>query len=126
MLNNFVYDLISTTQTKIETLGVASVEHVRAQSEPLLGFSPAVLTSHLQLKKLLRHCLYQHPQVVDMAKRSKTIVEELFATYTATPSLLPGAMTGVGPEPLAQSVADYIAGMTDRFAIAEHARITSA
>jgi dGTPase len=123
MLNHFVSDLITTTREKIEALGISSVEDVRRRDEPLLGFSSVLSAAHLELKRLLRYGLYEHVQVIEMAERSKDIVAELFSVYMASPSLLPE------PRPvqamLATSVADYIAGMTDRFAIAEHARVTS-
>jgi len=124
MLNYFVSDLITTTQAKIDTLGVSSVDFIRRQEAPLLGFTAATDQAHQRLKRLLRHCLYEHPRVIDMSERSQAIVKALFTVYMNSPDLLPDSVVR-GEEDLAQSVADYIAGMTDRFAIAEHARVSA-
>ncbi|MSR14480.1 MAG: deoxyguanosinetriphosphate triphosphohydrolase [Gammaproteobacteria bacterium] len=128
MLNHFVSDLITTTRANIETLGISSVDAVRYQSEPLLGFSALVNREHLELKRLLRHQLYEHSQVIEMAERSKGIVKNLYSAYMDSPSSLPNMkVTLATKEPVrAQIVADYIAGMTDRFAIAEYTRIVNA
>lgn len=125
MLNYFVSDLITTTQAKIDEFDVSSVELVRQREDPLLGFTAAADRAHHRLKQLLRHCLYEHPRVIEMAERSQTIVKALFGAYMNSPDLLPDC-TDRGAGDLAHSVADYIAGMTDRFAIAEHARIMNA
>jgi dGTPase len=123
MLNCFVSDLILTTQAKINQLGISSVERVREQPQPLIEFSESIAREHQQLKRLLRTGLYEHQRVIEIAQRSRKIVQELFDIYMSSPQLLPTS-AGISPmEGSAQTVADYVAGMTDRFAIAEHQRL---
>lgn len=117
MLNFFVSDLVSTTLRRLRDAGLDSSAAVRAQRAPTLDFSATARDLHLELKRLLRIRLYEHPRVQDMAERSRRIVRALFAAYLADPSQLPV------PGGDARAVADYVAGMTDRFAIAEHARL---
>lgn len=122
MLNHFVSDVIASTATAISELGIRTLADVRAQRRPLLRFTPEVLTSHLELKRILRHELYEHPRVMQMAARSQAIVRNLFEIYMNDGAELPEGPVFPSPEAQARAVSDYIAGMTDRFAMAEHAR----
>jgi dGTPase len=81
MLNHFVSDLIAATAAAIRELGIETLADVRAQRRPLLRFTPEVLASHLELKRILRHELYEHPKVMQMATRSQAIVRDLFEIY---------------------------------------------
>jgi dGTPase len=74
------------------------------------------------LKRFLFRELYRHPQVVEMTARGRRIVAELFAAYRAAPHEMPADFAGAPDRP--RAVADYIAGMTDRFAVREHRRLT--
>jgi dGTPase len=74
------------------------------------------------LKRFLFANLYRHPQVLDTTTRGQQVVRELFATYLATPGELPPEFADGADRP--RAVADYIAGMTDRFALREHERLT--
>ena len=89
---------------------------------PLVSFSEGMRAESQQLKRFLFRNLYRHPQVVETTGRARQVVTELFAAYVERPQELPGAH--VRPEQQARAVADYIAGMTDRFAIREHQRLT--
>ena len=122
MLNHFVSDVIASTATAISELGIRTLADVRAQRRPLLRFTPEVLASHLELKRILRHELYEHPRVMQMAARSQAIVRDLFEIYMNDGAELPEGPVFPSPEAQARAVSDYIAGMTDRFAMAEHAR----
>lgn len=122
MLNHFVSDIIASTLAAIEELGIASLEDVRRQRRPLLRFTPEVQAAHLELKRILRHELYEHPKVMEMAARSQAIVRDLFEIYMNDGAQLPEGPVFDSPEAQARAVSDYIAGMTDRFAMAEHAR----
>ena len=74
------------------------------------------------LKRFLRQNLYRHPQVVSTTDHARTVVRELFAAYIAEPAQMQAGFAGRAERP--RAVADYIAGMTDRFAAREHERIT--
>lgn len=125
MLNRFVLDLIDATTERLARLGPRDIEDIRAHSAPLVDFSPEIRAHHLDLKQLLFVKLYQHDRVYDMAQRSQAVVRDLFYAFMREPGLIPGPIAGGtrGEAARAQHIADYIAGMTDRFALAEHARI---
>jgi len=94
---------------------------VRA-ARPLVGFSDAMRSRSTALKQFLLRNLYRHPQVTATTSQAKQVVRELFAAYMDSPSQMP-ADFGTRPD-TARAVADYIAGMTDRFAAREHERLT--
>jgi dGTPase len=127
MIGQVVTDLIDHTSDALLALGPESIEDVRSHSQPIVAFSDAVLESHTALKKFLRENLYRHDQVRQMNEQTRTMVEVLFERYMSDTSQMPrwfekraalGQSNGK-----ARVVADYIAGMTDRFAIAEHDRL---
>jgi len=104
---------------------------VRAQPSPLIGFSEPVRTENLALKSFLREHLYKHYRVQRMTSKARRVVRELFAAFFADPGLMPDEHRAAGtrresaqgPAGRARAVADYIAGMTDRYAILEHSRL---
>ena len=126
MLGAFVNDLIESTRARLAACAPASVEHIRAQTQPLVEFSPSMREDHVRLKRLLYRRLYDDPAVRHMATRAQALIGDLFAAFMAEPALLP-----VEQQPLsdgdtnapARAVCDYIAGMTDRFALVEHGRV---
>lgn len=118
MLSAQVYDVIDSTRARLNAVGVASVDDVRA-APPLVVFSDAMRESSRQVKRFLFQNLYRHPQVTETAERAQRIVRELFAAYLTQPNERGTALRRDD----ARGVADYIAGMTDRFAIREHARL---
>ena len=123
MLSAQVYDVIAATQAALQGAQPTSVEAVR-QCAPLLRFSPAMRAQSLELKRFLMKNLYRHPQVMAMTMQAQTMVHELFAVYLAEPlEMAPGfaARAKLGAP---RAVADYLAGMTDRFAAREHERLT--
>lgn len=124
MIGSVVTDLIETTSRRIEATGVASIADVRAADGPLVAMSDAIHAQHLSLKRFLHKHLYGHEQKLEMTRRAQAIVRELFAAYTAdirlmSPQFADQAASLAGPE-RARVIADYIAGMTDRYAIAAH------
>jgi dGTPase len=127
MIGHVVGDLIDTSARNIEELGPESIEDVRAATGPVIAFSDDVLEQHLSLKQFLRENLYRHSQVRAMNEETQVMLETLFARYMATPEQMPPAFASQaenGDESVrARVVADYIAGMTDRFAYAEHERL---
>ena len=125
MLNRFVKDLIETSRTRITTAAPGNVEQVRAAPVPMIEFSAAMREQHLALKHVLRVELYEHAQVHDMAQRSQRIVRTLFERLMQDASLWPTQLAPLAADPhaRAQQIADYVAGMTDRYAMAEYERI---
>jgi len=121
MLSWQVYDVIETTRALVVEHAVANVAAVR-RAPPLVRFSPAMRESSGELKRFLSRSLYRHPQVLETTERARGIVRDLFVAYLDAPQEMTSEFAVAGDRP--RAVADYIAGMTDRFAIREHARLT--
>jgi len=122
IINTLILDLVSTTLTNIERSGVRSVDDVRAAS-PLAAFSSAVLDEHRELKRFLMHHLYRHYKVARMSAKAARIITDLYTAFTGDARLLPPEHQARESLEGARAVADYIAGMTDRYAMREHRRI---
>jgi dGTPase len=132
MINYLVVDLIETSVGRLREAGVQSIDDVRACSEPLIAHSPEVRGESLALKRFLRQNLYNHYRVRRMTLKAARVINDLFAALSADHRLLPPQYQEKVAEPRpggaaedhpARIVADYIAGMTDRFAIREHRRL---
>lgn len=124
MINALVVDLIAASSERIESAGLHSVEDVRAAG-PLITFSENLGREAALLKRFLRLNLYQHYQVNRMTSKARRIVRELFDAFVEEPRLLPpDYQRSDGQEQhQARKIADYIAGMTDRYAMREHQRL---
>ena len=129
MINRQATDLLNTSRAAIDAAGPRSVDEVRGYRTALIGFSAPMLEQHRELKQLLRKELYRHYRVFRMAMKAQRIVKDLFDVFFNTPRSLPRDTQrrieelGGGESERARLVADYVAGMTDRFAIAEHGRL---
>ncbi|MDE2401577.1 MAG: deoxyguanosinetriphosphate triphosphohydrolase [Burkholderiales bacterium] len=121
MLSQQVYDVIDATRAAIAQHMPASADAVR-RCPPLVHFSPDMREDSTQLKRFLFRELYRHPQVNETTARAKRIIAELFAAYAAAPNEMPTDFAC--RVDMHRAVADYIAGMTDRFAMREHERLT--
>ncbi len=121
LLSAQIVDLIATTTAALNQQRPADADTVR-QLPPLVRFSEALRQQQTELKRFLFGSLYRHPQVVQSTALGREVVADLFAAYRAQPAEMP-ADYAAAPE-LPRSVADYIAGMTDRFALREHHRLT--
>jgi dGTPase len=121
MLSDQVYDVIDTTRQAVARAGVQSADEARLAG-PLVAFSADMKARTAELKKFLFASLYRHPQVMQTTGQAQQAVHELFAAYVARPAEMP-ADFAAGAD-LHRAVADYIAGMTDRFALREHERLT--
>ena len=122
MLSDQVYDVINTTRDALAQHAPRSVEDVR-QCPPLVQFSSAMFEESRALKSFLFRNLYRHPQVMQTTDWARAVVRELFVAYLAKPEEMPVAYAQRLDLP--RAVADYLSGMTDRFATREHARLTA-
>ena len=128
MIDHVVTDLIEYTSAGIEALAPTDIEDVRKHDKAIVGFSESVHDMHMGLKTFLRENLYRHPQVRTMNEQTQAMIDLLFERYMAEPGELPASFTeraSGSDADRARVVADYIAGMTDRFAIAEHERLAA-
>ena len=131
MINRQVVDLVETSRAHLVTLAPADIEAVRNHDGPLIGFSEAMWAQNLALKQFLRKHLYQHYRVCRMSAKAERIVRSLFEIFIDDPRLLPpeaaqrvDQLEAVNKKAgRARAIADYIAGMTDRYAIREYGRI---
>jgi dGTPase len=119
MINTLVLDLTHTTQARIRERAPQSVDDVRA-GPPLAAFSPPIQAQADALKQFLLHNLYRHSQVMRMMGKARRVVRELFQAFLDDPRLLADEYRRENPIDQARAIADYIAGMTDRYAIREH------
>ncbi len=124
MINALVVDLIRTSRANIEQAGVQSIDEVR-QAPPLIAFSDGMKQEAQALKRFLRKNLYQHYQVNRMTSKARRIITDLFGIFLSGPQLLPPDYQIDGDDKFEQArkVADYIAGMTDRYAMREYRRL---
>jgi len=133
MVDHLVSDVITQSQKNIVGSSVDSIQAVREYARPLISLSEGVLSEHQELKRFLRTRLYNHPKVREVMDEAGTTLKGLFEAYMEEPSRLPPehqtlverAEAGGGRSAAARVVADYVAGMTDRFAFLEHSKIRS-
>jgi dGTPase len=121
MLSAMVYDAIGATRSRIEATRPDSAEAARALG-PLVCFSETMRAEAAELKRFLFQNLYRHPRVVETTVRAQEVVRDLFARYTERPDDMQAGFAARADSP--RAVADYIAGMTDRYALREHERLT--
>jgi dGTPase len=122
-----VNDLIA--ETRARTKGMASVAEVRAAAGPSAGFSPALAEAERGLKAFMYQRLYFHPDQLAAANGARMVTIRLFAAYAADPALMGAEWARALPEAesaRSRHIADYLAGMTDRFAISAYARLFGA
>lgn len=121
MLSAQVHDLMATTRARLARARPADAWQAR-QGPALVAFSPSMRESITELKRFLFRALYRHDQVVAQTQRGKTVVHELFEVYAAQPAEMPAEYAQRSD--VHRAAADYVAGMTDRFAMREHERLT--
>ena len=121
MLSDQVYDVIDTTRQAVTRAGVCTLAEARLAG-PLVGFGSVMKSRSSELKQFLFAQLYRHPQVMHTTGQAQQVVRELFAAYVTQPAEMSADFAA--NQDLHRSVADYIAGMTDRFALREHERLT--
>jgi len=131
MVNTLVTDLIHESQRRIEAAAPESIAAARALNSPLMGFSESVAATSLELQRFLHKRLYEHARVREMTENAGRMVQALFKAYFEDASRLPAEFAARAAEEerkngdsgRARIVADYIAGMTDRYATKEYQRL---
>jgi dGTPase len=124
VITRFIEDAISESGRRIAEANVGSPEAVAAASRTLVGHSPAIEAADRDIKAFLFARMYRHPDVRRVRDQVDAIVRRLFKAYLTDPSAMPREWAAKADgQARERAVADYIAGMTDRFAIAEHARL---
>ena len=122
-----VVDLVEETARRLAALPTADVDAIRRREQPVVGFSPAVGEALQRLRGFLYSRMYSHYKVKRMQRKARQVVRELFDGLLEQPDCLPPdwqARAGApGDARTAEAIADYIAGMTDRFALDEHDRL---
>jgi len=129
VITHFIEDAIEESQRRIAASGVASVDDVRRQSLPLIGFSQATTSVDRLIKSFLFQNMYRHQRLTRVRDQAAEIIRNLFPRFFESPELMPeewaeaGVRIGSDEARRARLVCDYIAGMTDRYAVAEHHRL---
>jgi len=133
MIDRVVRDVVSASAERLSAVALQSIDEVRAQPAPLIVMSETVREEHLELKRFLNTNLYRHYRVLRMTNKARKVLRELFEVFMQDIDLLPSehriaaanAEREHGKAGRARVVADYVAGMTDRYAIIEHRRLFS-
>jgi dGTPase len=131
MINRVVRDVVESSRSRLLDSGVRSIDEVRTRADPLITLSDAVRAEHIELKRFLNANLYRHHRVLGMTDKARKVLRELFEAMMGDIDLLPrehrdaaaAAEQSGGKAGRARVVADYVAGMTDRYAIGEHRRL---
>ncbi len=128
MINFLITDVIRETERRLQAAGVHSLADVRAARTPLVGFSSEISRMNDELKAFLYKNMYRNYRVARMAKKAERVIRDLFLAYMDEPAMLPVGparkyVAAQGKARQARVVADYIAGMTDRYALEEHDRL---
>lgn len=131
MINRQVTDLVEASRERLAAVAPADGTAVRAHAAPLIGFSDAMREHNLELKRFLRRQLYQHYKVKRMSAKAQRVIRTLFEVFMEDPALLPPEFSrhahsleeALGMAGRARGVSDYVAGMTDRYAITEYERV---
>jgi dGTPase len=127
LIGLLIEDLVAETRRNLAALAPRSVDDVRNAPSGIAGFSPAIAEAERSIKSFLATRMYRHARVQRVMSEAAGVVRDLFGRYTAHPGDLPaewqGGLANAGDPARARRIADFIAGMTDRFALAEHARL---
>ncbi|MBI5236694.1 MAG: deoxyguanosinetriphosphate triphosphohydrolase [Deltaproteobacteria bacterium] len=126
IINAQVTDLVETVFKTLESEGIETLEQVRARKQSIARFSVKMEAANKQLKRCLHENLYRHHRVIRMADKAERILKELFKAYLRAPKLLPPHVCSLIDKQGANQhrvICDYIAGMTDRFALDEYKKL---
>jgi dGTPase len=124
LIDMLTTDLVVATRERLEAVPCRTVEDVRDAAERVVGYSAAIFEQRRELREFLFENLYYHPRVLRMSRKAERILTDLYNIYRDEPRQLPRTVTRSFAESgEARAVADYIAGMTDRFALSEHRKL---
>ena len=124
LLTWMIEDVIAESERRIRALIPVDAAAIRAANEPVVAFSPAMAEAEKSIKGFLYPRMYRHARVMDVMAQAQEVLRELYGHYTAHPAELPEEWRSSGDEATrARRIGDFIAGMTDRYALAEHARL---
>ncbi len=124
LIGLLIQDVVSQTEQNIAEHGIETGEDVRSFGKELVSYSPFIQKESDLLKEFLRTRLYRHWRVERMRIKAERFISELFTAYVDTPTLVPeGYRKRMDEEPVPRMVSDYIAGMTDRFALDEYKKL---
>ena len=117
-----VEDVIAESRRRIAELDPKSADDIRHAGRPVVGFSEPMLAADTAIKARLRHDVYRHAEVMDVMEQGGSVVRELFARYRETPQALPEPWRPGEGDDAPRVIADFLAGMTDRYAVLEYQR----
>ncbi len=127
LIGFLIDDVVAETTRRLAGLGPRSADDVRSAASPVAGFSAGVAEADRAIKSFLKTHMYRHARVMRVMDQAAGVVRDLFARYSTHPDDLPGewqeGLAGPDGASRARRIADFIAGMTDRFALAEHSRL---
>ncbi len=130
LITRFVEDVIKQSLSNLQTFNIRSASDVRAQDRPMVAFSPVMAKADRAIKAFMFPKVYRHERVMVIRREAAGVVERLFHHFMSDPSHLPidwACVVAASDEPAgARMICDYIAGMTDRYALAEHKRLFGA
>jgi dGTPase len=128
LIDQLVTDVVDTTSRNVQEAGVESADDVRQSELRLVDFSPEIRPHAASLKSFLYSHVYYHYQVVRMKEKARRLIVEIFNAYLEQPQQLPmhvQARIKTEGLPLPRAICDYIAGMTDRYAVDEHRKLVA-
>jgi dGTPase len=127
LIGLLIEDVVAETGRRLSRLGPHSADDVRQAPFPVAGFSPSTGEADSAIKAFLKTRMYRHARVMQVMNQAASVVRDLFDRYSARPGDLPAewqeGLAGAGEAARGRRIADFIAGMTDRYALAEHARL---
>jgi dGTPase len=127
LIGKLIEDVLAESVRRIGEAAPTSADEVRAAGKPLIGFSALMASTDRAIKEFLWTNMYRHPRVISVMTDAEEVVRALFARFFVQPKFMPEewaqGLEGPDPLPRARKVADFIAGMTDGFALAEHTRL---
>jgi dGTPase len=122
-----IEDVLAESARRLVAIGARSAADVRDAAGPVVAFSPAMAAADRAIKAFLLPRMYRHERVMRIMRDAEGLVADLFVRYSADPQALPEewrhGLDEADPGQRARHIADFIAGMTDRFALTEHARL---
>jgi len=127
LIGLLIDDVVGESSRRLKALAPNSAADVRYAASPVAGFSAAIGPADRAIKSFLETRMYRHARVMRVMDEAAGVLRDLFARYTARAEELPAewreGLAGAGDSSRARRIADFIAGMTDRYALAEHARL---